>query len=179
MPESIKDLIWKLVKDRVIVPNITCTVKSVNKEEDTIEATPVIEHADFVDVSLTANIKSKDSKFVIYPKVGTTVIISIKDNLKAEASVSGYSEIDEIRANCESFLHNKGENGGLIKIEKLITELEKLNSFNSAFKTILNGTPIPEPGNGAPSAFQAALKLSNGSIANPNYSQIENEKVKH
>ena len=44
------------------------------------------------------------------------------------------------------------------KLETAYTELnDKFNNLVSALSNIISGTPILEPGNGAPSAFQTAL----------------------
>ena len=68
---------------------------------------------------------------------------------------------------------------GLIKIDNLKMELEKLNTMWTAFKSIINGAPIPEAGNGVTSAFQTALKSAFVGKNNPSYSDIENEKITH
>lgn len=73
---------------------------------------------------------------------------------------------------------NGTEHGGLIKIAELKKELEKTNAFLKAFVQVLQ-VPVTEAGNGAPSAFQTALKTALSSLQLADFSQIENTKVQH
>lgn len=73
---------------------------------------------------------------------------------------------------------NGTEHGGLIKIAELKKELEKTNAFLKAFVQVLQ-VPVTEAGNGAPSAFQAALNGALSSLQLADFSQIENTKVQH
>lgn len=73
---------------------------------------------------------------------------------------------------------NGDADGGLIKIKELKKELEKNNQI---LQTILNvcNSQVPEPGNGTPSAFQQALNIALIGKQTGDFSNIENEKVKH
>ena len=73
---------------------------------------------------------------------------------------------------------NGTEHGGLIKIAELKKELEKTNAFLKAFVQVLQ-VPVTEAGNGAPSAFQTALKTALSALQLADFSQIENTKVQH
>ena len=68
--------------------------------------------------------------------------------------------------------------GGIIKIEELKNELEKINTFLKKFVETLK-TAVNEPGNGAPSALQQALNTALSTLPFADFTQIENEKVKH
>lgn len=68
--------------------------------------------------------------------------------------------------------------GGLIKIEELKTQLQKNNEILTALLSAVE-VPVNEPGNGAPSVFQTALKAALTGKAVGDFSGIENEKVKH
>ncbi len=80
--------------------------------------------------------------------------------------------------------------GGLVKAGELKDQLEKNNKILKALLQTLS-TPVTEPGNGSPSAFQAALKMAvdlaftvPGSPGPPapqvaDLSNIENDKVQH
>lgn len=73
---------------------------------------------------------------------------------------------------------NGTEYGGIIKIEELKNELEKINTFLKKFVETLK-TAVTEPGNGAPSALQQALNTALSTLPFADFTQIENEKVKH
>ena len=68
--------------------------------------------------------------------------------------------------------------GGLIKVNELKTQLEKNNTILSTFLQTLKN-PIPEPGNGSPSAFQSALNTALATAQVADLSGIESEKVLH
>ena len=95
---------------------------------------------------------------------------------------SGNIEI-ELKGDCKvkadrNIELNGSDFGGLIKIEELKMQLQK----NTLILQGLLGTlkaPIPEAGNGAPGAFQAALIGAIGTMQAGDFSNIENKKVKH
>ncbi|EMB23321.1 hypothetical protein [Treponema denticola] len=119
-------------------------------------------------------------------KPGEKILYSRDKNGKVVATIkmlnSGNIEI-ELKGDCKiktegNIELNGSDFGGLIKIEELKMQLQK----NMAILNGILGTlkaPIPEPGNGAPSAFQAALITAIGTMQTGDFSNIENKKVKH
>jgi len=81
------------------------------------------------------------------------------------------------RANGSVELNGKSF-GGLVKGEELKTQLDKNSEILQSILTTLV-TPVPEPGNGSPSAFQAALKAALAGKAPGVFSAIESDKVFH
>jgi hypothetical protein len=79
----------------------------------------------------------------------------------------------------DSVIFNGGEIGGMVNASALVTELNKTNALLNTILAVLSGPPIPEAGNTAPSALQAALSLALKGQQLGDYSQIENDKVKH
>ena len=73
---------------------------------------------------------------------------------------------------------NGSDYGGLIKIEELKTQLQKNTAILQGLLGTLK-TPITEPGNGSPSAFQATLITAIGALQAGVFSNIENKKVVH
>ncbi len=74
---------------------------------------------------------------------------------------------------------NEGALGGLTKTKVLKTELDKVKRLLEHVVNVIVGGPISEPGSGASSAFQAALKTAIAGDNMPNFDEIENEKVIH
>ena len=74
---------------------------------------------------------------------------------------------------------NGGNNGGMTITPTLRAELEKNNAILQALLNVINGAPIPEPGQGAPSALQSALSGAVTGRQVGDFSNIENDKVKH
>lgn len=95
-----------------------------------------------------------------------------------EGDTALYNESTAIILHEDTITINGEQYGGLIKVQELKKELEKNNAILQAILNVCK-VPIPEPGNGSPSAFQATLNTTLGSMNVANYSNIENEKVKH
>jgi hypothetical protein len=125
--------------------------------------------------------------FLLIPKVDSTVLVGY--TTRQEPFVLQFSEVDQVLVVVgQSTLEilkdgkirlNDGSFGGLIKIHELQAQLNKTNSLLSALITVLKGAPIPEPGNGAPSALQLALGSAIASQSLGDYSNIENEAITH
>lgn len=95
-----------------------------------------------------------------------------------EEEVMLWAEKCAIRQTAEPFVLNGGDNGEVIIASKLVDQLSHINNILQTLQTILQ-TPISEPGNGAPSAFQAALSAALSGKPLPNYSQITNPNFQH
>lgn len=119
-------------------------------------------------------------------KPGEKILFSRDKDGKVVATIkmlnSGNIEIElkgDYKIKTEGNIELNGSDfGGLIKIEELKMQLQK----NTAILNGILGTlkaPIPEPGNGAPSAFQGALIAAVGTMQAGDFSNIENKKVKH
>jgi hypothetical protein len=121
------------------------------------------------DVRLTAIEGTGD--FFVKPSLNSDVLCGVVGGNKVDCYVVSYSDIDEL-------IFFGGAYGGLIKQQQLRTQLDKVTQILQAIKTICI-TPIPEPGNGSPSAFQAALNTALSTLLMPDYSGIENDKIKH
>lgn len=86
---------------------------------------------------------------------------------------------DNVILKADKIKINGDDLGGLIKIEELKKELQKNNIILEILLKICNSSPIPEPGNGSPSAFQSALMSALSGKQVGNFNNIENDKVLH
>lgn len=146
----------------------TGTVEAVDKTARTCDVKPSDGSATIYDVRLQAT-PEQTQGILRVPKAGTSICIGwISEEVAIMVEADEYDEI----------IINNGELGGLTITPELVTQLEKINVFLNAFLGIVNGTPIPEPGSGAASAFQTALRTALSSVQVPNYSEVENNKVK-
>lgn len=119
-------------------------------------------------------------------KSGEKILFARDENGKIVATIkmlnSGNIEIEtdgDCKIKTKGNVEINGSNyGGLIKIEELKIQLQKntaiLNGLLGALKI-----PASEPGNGSPSAFQAALLGAIGTLQAGDFSNIENKKVVH
>ena len=74
-----------------------------------------------------------------------------------------------------TFKINKGTQS-MIKGTELKTQLDKTNELLQALLNIISGAPVTEPGNGAPSALQAALQAAVGTKVLGDYTNIKSDE---
>lgn len=120
--------------------------------------------------------KPKEGSNVVYQRMGDSQYFIVKTD--ALESVSLKIEGTSILVNKDEIVMNDGSNGGLIKLNTLVAELNKNNMILSTLIGLL-ASPIPEPGNGSPSAFQAVLNGALSSLQVGDFTSLENDKVKH
>ncbi len=166
-----------------------CFVGTVS-EVDTESGTATVERDDkptLSDVKLNSVVDSFENSFTVFPAAGSKVLCIMVHNDEKEAAIVKYGEIDKIKANVGSYsllldsegiTMNGGENGGLIVLEKLLEGLDKNNQILQKIISVA-ASPVTEPGNGSASVFQAALNTALSSLSTGDFSDIENENVKH
>lgn len=125
----------------------------------------------------------EDSNDLFISKYGELHSLKIelfdKQVLLSEDQIYFKSNTQELNITNDGIIMNGGNNGGLIKIETIKTELGKNNQILQALLTVLSGTPITEPGNGSPSALQVALKAALTGKTIGSFSNMEDTKVTH
>lgn len=165
MDYNIGDLIAKLADKKEEVYSIICKVSEVSGE--VAELAPLNGDASLFDVKLIAGTSA--TPLLITPVVGSTVIATFLS--KDTAFVSLYSEIESVQIMGDQF-------GGLIKIEELIKNLDKLTArVDGIIDAINNGVPIPTDGGvGLQTTIKVALALL---IDKENFTTMENENIKH
>lgn len=163
--------------DQVIVADVI----QVDQENDTVEIS--IDGMELSDVRLRSIIDSQGNRVVVYPAVGSTVLVGrigqsnqlyieavgVVDkvlcrigNMKLEVTEAGfvYNEGRHTTANADILKHE------LAKLTKRVDDL--LNALNQASPDSSTGT------------FKATLTPLIASIVNKeDFSQIENDKIKH
>ena len=162
---KIRDAIKKMAKGNKILVSIPAKVIDVNGHLCDVE--PVNGDAEILDVRLqTSNVKGQYLK----PKINSIVYISMLD--EDNYFVSTYGELELIELGGDEY-------GGLTITPELQKQLDVTNELLKALILVIDGPPIPEPGAGAPSAFQTALKSALIGQSLGDYSNIENETITH
>lgn len=175
----IKELIERIMDERLNVQIRVGKVKSVNADSMTcdieIQNSPLKE-----DVRLRSVIDDNEQGILIYPKVGSYVLVGLIDNNPASAFIAQVSEVDKINFKIADIQLNGDALGGLIKINDLVGRLNKIEDAVNQLKGEFNGhthisPPAPvSPVSTAPPTVPSAVVLANTTV-----SEIENEKVKH
>lgn len=171
---KIVEAIEKIVALRVKSSIITGVVKSFNAQNWTCE----VEYKGLVlPTRLRAVINSEVSGIRVEPVIGSTVLLGcIDDNLNALVAIQ-FSEIKLVKIDADKVELN-GNQFSIVKAETLQQVMDQNANFINAFKQALT-VPVPEPGNGAPSAFQAALNSSLSFLQWGNHNNIQNDTIKH
>ena len=157
------------------------TVTAVDEDNRTCTVSPTDGGADYLNVRLeadfTKNTNTDPKGFFIVPAINSLVIISFTD--KTNSFISAWTEIEKTVSKQGQWTFNLGENGGLTITPELKAQLDKTNALLTALINIINGAPVPEPGNGSASALQIALSAAITGQSLGSYENIENEAVKH
>jgi hypothetical protein len=143
---------------------LTCTVESVN-DGDVYELD---------NVRLMACV---DDGFLLLPVVGSNVIVNKND--RGLPFVEMFSELTNVYVTAPATQFNDGSFGGMVKGTEFLTQTTKLVNLLTAIFDVLTGAPIDEPGNGAPSALQAALNAALAGQQVPDFSNSVNTLITH
>lgn len=167
MSSEIKDLIRDIVGD-MRVYSIACKVNTVNKTEKTIDCSPIDDTADLLEVKLIADNKTG---FLIIPKVGSYVIVSLTN--ESDGYVSMFSEVEEIQLNGEIL-------GGLIKIDDLQQQWNaNILAMKTMFQTVFAAIDTSLTTAGGPAAAMSAYNPLAANIKDLDKNTLENKTVKH
>lgn len=124
---------------------------------------------EYFDVRLKASIEDNLEGMVVIPENESSVLVA-RLGTSNELAVISFSKVKKV-------LYYGGQNGGLINIQTLITELGKTNEVVNALKNSLTGfTPVPNDGGNALKIY-AGTQLSDKTVGD--FSNMEDTKVLH
>ena len=117
------------------------------------------------DVRLRAVVNGEESGILVTPKTGSHVTVADLSGDLTRLVVIGFSEVEKVEINASAeIVINGGGCGGLVKIENLVNELNRLvQTFNSHTHAVPNGT------SSVPSTPASSFSTST----------LENTKIKH
>lgn len=119
---------------------------------------------------------SSQASVIEIPALNSACLIVFRDNNISQPQLFMVDKVTELRIDTK-VIFNKGTLGGMVKAKELQTQSNKDKAILDALLNIINGTPINEPGNGAPSALQLALKgVLNGKSSGV-WTGLENAKI--
>lgn len=180
------DAFKRLIKRQLPEINIFCEVTSVDAEKMTVDVQPVNGSPEIFDVRLTASAEQQSNFMVVYPKVGTTVLVSFFDQSHADGYVSAVDEPERVvikigdyklEIDSNGIKLNDGQIGGLPKSNSVLAKLNQLESQVNQLKSILAAW-IPVPTDGGAALKVAVTAWAASQITPTQISDIENQKVK-
>lgn len=187
LEEEIRKATRAIVSDMIPLTVQWAKVDSIDKDNGTMNAIGLDDDLPFEDVLLSIN----STGILTIPVIGSKVLIGMIENSDMNAVLLMAEQINSylitIKNGFKMHLKDDGTAtingdgfGGLTKTPELISQLNKNNKILSGIISVINNpSPIPEPGNGAPSALQAALKASIAGKVMGDFSNIENKTIKH
>lgn len=128
------------------VDTFPVTVVSVNRQKGTCTVNDG--EIEYTGVQLSSIVDGSNKKFMLYPKVGSSVLVSpIMEDLK-RLYVEAYSEIESLELVIESVIFKVDQDGFLLKkqnetLKKLMTDLLsaiELMAFTVATPDTINGS---------------------------------------
>lgn len=111
------------------------------------------------------------------PAVGADVLIGFRDGSLQRPQVLVIQEGTKREFNYNNVIFNGGLLGGMVKAKELRLQSEKDKAIIDAVLQVVNGAVITEPGGGAPSALQAALKAALAGLQSGTWDNLENDKI--
>lgn len=151
---------------------LMCKVTGVDKQKCTCDAEPVNGSATRYSVRLRSVIDGSSSGVVLFPAVGSQVIIGAIESNMRNWMVIQYSEVDEVQLRGDAY-------NGLVKLDQLNQNLDTIKQYLQAL--VVNITTqlaaIDTPTFGVPTtapAFQSSMEAVPLVFVN-----MENPKVKH
>lgn len=181
MIETLRQELVALMKKQVPVQTTWVTVSSVDADAKTMVCKGVADDLEYYDVLLSLGNATK------YPVVGTKALIGLINNQAGLAFMIDCQEFTrylieiesgfKIDLNADEILLNGDGFGGLVKWNALKAELDKTKALVNAIKNALV-TWVPVPTDGG-TALKTIVTGSVAPVSAGNYSNLENENVKH
>ena len=120
---------------------------------------------------------SAQATIIEIPKIGTSAILCFRNVNLQTPQILMIHQAEKLLIKCDHVIFNDGALGGMVKAKVLKEQSNKDKDVLTALLTIINGAPINEPGGGAPSALQIALKAALTGKQPGTWDDLENPKI--
>lgn len=189
--KCIKQLAGTFGLDVVDLIIATVTDNSIAENEWTVTCKPINDSATTEIKSVKLNVEKNDG-FLIVPAINSTVLI-ISSGIN-DYYILMYSDVEKIvcvidnnnsyKFSSSGFVWNDGLNGGLVKINALLTKLNQLEIFENtviAAVTAINAAASGSPGTPVTNATLASFlaTIVPTPITPTILTEIEDTKIKH
>lgn len=174
---EIRAAIRDTVREMMIDGAVLATVKSVDKDANSIVATGLKEEVDYFDVRLRAVLDDGTGQGIIaYPMPGSQVSIVVLEGLDTMAFVAQLSDIESYKVSVSSgvsieltntgkLLLNGDTLGGLVQVNDLVKRLNTLEKRMLTHQHLVGKVPtLPDPASNPPITPTQASDLANPNV---------------
>jgi hypothetical protein len=174
---EIKELIQTLMKDQIKTQVLVG--KIINVDESKMICDIDLQNApDMLDVRLRAVIDKVEKGILIIPKKGSYVLVGLIDNKKESAFICKYSEVEKVKILCDDIKLGGDGFGGLVKSEKVASEINDLKSDMNTLKNLFTAwAPVTQDGGAA--LKEIISSWSGKKMKSVMKKDLENKKVNH
>lgn len=150
MSLDIRELLEEIIANQIDRENFYSIVgRAVNVDETTrtCDLEPIEANAPRAGINLQS-VESGTTGIVIIPKEGSFIAVTFFD--KRTGFVSLTSDVEKILIDTDLVQYNGGDNGGLVNINDLVTQMNTIeNDLNSLKSALLGWIPVPTDGGAA------------------------------
>lgn len=162
------------------VPSFLAKVNSVNETDYICNVT--LSNGSVIDDARLRAVINNSAAMAMTPVVGTFVLIA-RIERTSEWIVIAYDQVDKViwnmkdaKLNADAFSFNNGQNGGLIKITKLVEKINAIENKCNLLEAVLASHTHPVAGTLASASTPLIVPQPITLTLKP---ELENTKVKH
>lgn len=164
---TIPEIIQEMAQGGNVYESLFAKVITVDATAKTCQIETLNDEMTIFDVRIIAN---NGDGFLLIPSVDSIVGVCMINEV--EGYVSLYSQIDSVQI-------GDGANGGLIKINDIVSKVNTIESDINDLKTIFSTTWIPVPSDGGAALKTASATWAGSVITETIAADIENTTITH
>ena len=171
--EQLRKAFKRLTKQpmQTIVGTVINVIEDDAENPYTCDVAPLDESPILYNVRLKSIVDDDVNGLIVIPENKSTVLVTLIGNDRNNCFVSNFSKVANVYLRGKDF-------GGLVKIEILKTEMEKLNANINVLKAACQAAFVPVDSL-VSGACSSAFSTGTATMQQQDLSQLENENVKH
>ena len=168
---SLREVIINMIQEQIPITLFWAKVKDVNENEKTATIEQLQTQTEIEGVRIGLG----DNYFV--PAKDSLVLCAIVENEPAQVVILWTEKFEKIVISSE-IIFNEGKNDGLVKINQLVSKLNKLEQELNDLKNIF-AVWTPQAGDGGAVLKAAVSTWAAQKLSKTTKSELEDDKIKH
>lgn len=171
------DKAFEVFAKRLPIEAIQAEVLEVDEAARTCKVRPLnLPLPDISQVRLDATVdEARSAGELVLPEVGSVVTCLVVARRAENLTVVKFSAISKKTFDAPELVFNGGANGGLLKGDALVAELNKaLDRLEAIADTLESWTPVPNDGG---AALKTAITAALAGKAPADYSQVQDDRI--